>query len=129
VADFTEGSYVAIGNSNFRQGMFRGNRMVGLRKRIGKWSYSQQRKFISLKRSEMGYSTELRDEYGTSRECCLCHSKLTRRVWEDGFSYLLCHSCRMKKDADLSAANVIATRCRDNMLKAGMITVTNGVSL
>ena len=129
VAEFTEGSYLAIGNSKFRQGMFRGNGMPTLRKRIGKWTYGRQRKFISLKRAEMGYRTELRDEYGTSRECCQCDSKLTRRKYEEGFSYLLCHSCGMKKDADLSASNVIATRCRDDMLKAGMITVKNSVSL
>ena len=128
VAEFTKGSYLAIGNSKFRQGMFRGNRMVGLRKRIGKWSYSRQRKFISLKRAEMGYRTELRDEYGTSRECCECGSKLTTRKYEEGFSYLLCHDCGIKKDADSNAANVIATRCRDDMLKAGMITVKSGVS-
>jgi len=128
VADFTEGSYVAIGNSNFRQSQYRGNRMVGLRKRVGKWSYSRQRKMISLKRSEMGYRTELRDEYGTSRECCLCHSKLTRRVWNDEFSYLLCHSCGNKKDADINAGYVIATRCRDDRLKAGMIRMENPVS-
>jgi len=103
--------------------------MPGLRKRIGKWSYSRQRKFISLKRSETGYRTELRDEYGTSRECCKCHSKLTTRKYEEGYSYILCHSCGIKKDADLNAGNVIATQCRDDMLKAGMITVTNGVSL
>jgi transposase len=127
-ADFTEGSYVAIGNSNFRQSQYRGNRMVGLRKRVGKWSYSRQRKMISLKRAEMGYSTELRDEYGTSRECCLCHSKLTRRVWEDGFSYILCHDCGNKKDADINAGYIIATRCRDDMLKAGMIRMENPVS-
>lgn len=128
VADFTVGSYVAIGNSNFRQTQFRGNQMPTLRKRIGKWSYSRQRKFISLKRSEMGYRTELRDEYGTSRECCECHSKLTTRKYEEGFSYILCNSCEIKKDADLNAGNVIATRCRDDMLKAGMITVKNSVS-
>ena len=129
VAEFTEGSYLAIGNSKFRQTQFRGNGMPTLRKRIGKWTYSRQRKFISLKRAEMGYRTELRDEYGTSRECCQCGSKLTRRKYEEGFSYLLCHSCEMKKDADLNASNVIATRCRDDRLKAGMITVKNGVSL
>jgi putative transposase len=129
VTEFTKGSYLAIGNSKFRQTQFRGNGMPTLRKRIGKWTYGRQRKMISLKRAEMGYRTELRDEYGTSRECCECDSKLVRRVYNDGFSYLLCHSCGMKKDADLSAANVIATRCRDDMLKAGVSTVKNGVSL
>jgi len=81
VASFTEGSYLAIGNSKFRQDMFRGNGMPTLRKRIGKWTYGRQRKFISLKRAEMGYRTELRDEYGTSRECCECHSKLNIRKY------------------------------------------------
>ncbi len=128
VADFTEGSYVAVGNSKFGQSMFRGNQMPRLRKRIGKWTYSRQRKFIALKRAERGYLTELIDEYGTSRECCLCHSKLTTRKYEEGFSYLLCHSCGMKKDADTNAGNVIATRCRDDMLKAGMIRMKNSVS-
>ena len=129
VAEFTEGSYLAIGNSKFRKGQFRGNQMPGLRKRIGKWSYGRQRKMISLKRSEMGYGTELRDEYGTSRECHICHSKLTRRIWGDGFSYIICHSCDTKIDADINAGYVIATRCRDDRLKAGMITMKNGVSL
>ena len=128
VADFTEGSYVAIGNSKFRQSQYRGNQMPTLRKRVGKWSYSRQRKMIKLKRVEMGYSTELRDEYGTSRECCQCGSKLTRRIWGDGFSYILCHSCGNKIDADINAGYVIATRCRDDMLKAGMIRMENPVS-
>jgi hypothetical protein len=128
VTEFTKGSYLAIGNSKFRQTQFRGNGIPTLRKRIGKWTYGRQRKIIKLKRSEMGYRTELRDEYGTSRECCECQSKLVRRVWNDGFSYLLCHSCGMKKDADLSAGNIIATRCRDDMLKAGMIRMQNPVS-
>ena len=128
VAEFTKGSYLAIGNSKFRQTQFRGNGMPTLRKRIGKWTYGRQRKFVSLKRAEMGYRTELRDEYGTSRECCQCDSKLTTRKYEEGFSYLLCHSCGMRKDADLNASDVIATRCRDDMLKAGMIRMKNPVS-
>lgn len=129
VTEFTIGSYVAIGNSKFRQTQFRGNEMPTLRKRIGKWSYGRQRKFISLKRSEMGYRTELRDEYGTSKECHFCHSKLTTRKYEEGYSYILCHSCGVKIDADINAGYNFATQCRDDMLKAGMITVTNGVSL
>ena len=95
---------------------------------MNQYPYDRQRKFIFLKRAEIGYRTELRDEYGTSRECCKCHSKLTIRKYEEGFSYILCHSCGIKKDADLSAANVIATRCRDDMLKAGMIRMKNPVS-
>ncbi len=129
VAEFTKGSYLAIGNSKFRQTQFRGNEMPTLRKRIGKWSYGRQRKFIELKRSEMGYRTELTDEYGTSRECCKCGSKLVTRRWGDGFSYLLCHDCGSKKDADISAGYVIAARCRDDRLKAGMITLSKCVSL
>jgi transposase len=83
---------------------------------------------IAFKRAEMGYRTKLIDEYGTSRECCQCGSKLTTRKYEEGFSYILCHSCEIKKDADLNASNVIATRCRDDMLKAGMIRMKNSVS-
>ena len=128
VVEFTKGSYLAIGNSKFRQGMFRGNQMPTLIKRIGKWTYGRQRKMIAFKRAEMGYRTKLIDEYGTSRECCQCGSKLTTRKYEEGFSYILCHSCEIKKDADLNASNVIATRCRDDMLKAGMIRMKNSVS-
>ena len=120
VAEFTEGSYIAIGNSPFGQTQYRGNGMPALRKRIGKWSYSRQRVFISLKRAERGYATKLIDEYGTSRECHCCHSKLTARKWGDGYSYILCHSCGAKQDADINAAYNIANRCRDDWLKAGM---------
>ncbi len=120
VADFTEESYIAIGNSRFRQTQYRGNGMPALRKRIGKWSYGRQRKFIALKRAERGYPTELRDEYGTSRECHICGSMLTSRKWGDGYSYILCHSCGGKVDADTNAGYNIAHQCRDDWLKAGM---------
>lgn len=120
VADFTEGSYIAIGNSQFRQTQVRGNGMPKLRKRVGKWSYGRQRKFIALKRAERGYPTELRDEYGTSRECHHCHSMLTTRKWGNGYSYILCHDCGGKTDADINAGYNIATQCRDDWLKAGM---------
>lgn len=120
VADFTEGSYIAIGNSQFRQTQVRGNGMPKLRKRVGKWSYGRQRKFIALKRAERGYPTELRDEYGTSRKCHHCHSMLTTRKWGNGYSYILCHDCGGKTDADINAGYNIATQCRDDWLKAGM---------
>jgi len=120
VAEFTRGSYIAIGNSRFRQTQVRGNGNPKLRKRIGKWSYGQQRKFIVLKRAERGYPTELRDEYGTSKKCHICDSKLITRKWGDGHSYILCHSCGAKIDADFNAGYNIATQCRDDMLKAGM---------
>ncbi len=120
VADFTAGSMIAIGNSHFRQTQFRGNEMPTLRKRIGKWSFGRQRKFIALKRAERGYPTELRDEYGTSRKCHICRSMLTTRKWQDGSSYILCHSCGAKEDADLNAAYNIAFRCQDDWLKVQM---------
>ncbi len=120
VAEFTEGSLIAIGNTRFMQTQFRGNGMPKLRKRIGKWSYGRQRTFIALKRAERGYPTELRDEYRTSRECHCCHSLLTTRKWGDGYSYILCHSCGAKEDADLNAAYNIAFRCRDDRLKVQM---------
>jgi transposase len=120
VAEFTEGSLIAIGNSRFRQMQYRGNGMPALRKRIGKWSYGRQRRFIALKRAEWGYPTELRDENSTSRECHLCGSLLTTRKWGDGYSYVLCHSCGAKEDADINAAYNIAFRCRDDRLKVQM---------
>ena len=120
VATFTKGSMIAIGNSRFRQTQVRGNGKPTLRKRIGKWSYGRQRKFITLKRAERGYPTELRDEYGTSRKCHECDSMLTTRKWGNGYSYILCHSCGIKIDADINAGYNIATQCRDDWLKAGM---------
>jgi transposase len=128
VADYTEGSLIAIGNSRFRQTQFRGNGMPTLRKRIGKWSYGRQRKFITLKRAERGYPTELKGEYRTSRECHICHSLLTTRKWGDGYSYILCHSCGAKGDADLNAAYNIAFQCRDDRLKVQMNMVKNYAS-
>ncbi len=137
-AEFTDGSLIAIGNTPFRQTQFRGNGMPTLRKRIGKWSYGRQRKMITLKRAERGNHTLLEDEYNTSRRCHICGSMLTTRYWIDGYSYILCHSCGAKEDADLNAAYNIshkiepvavwiynfgidyALRCRDDRLKAGM---------
>lgn len=120
VAEFTDGSLIAIGNTSFRQTQFRGNGMPALRKRIGKWSYGRQRKFIALKRSEHGYPTKLREERNTSRECHCCGSLLTTRKWSAGSSYILCHSCGAKEDADLNAAYNIAFRCQDDWLKVQM---------
>jgi putative transposase len=120
VADFTEGCYIAIGNTRFRQTQVRGNGKPKLRKRIGKWSYGQQRKFIVLKRAERGYPTELRDEKNTSRKCHECASMLTTRKWGNGHSYILCHSCGAKIDADINAGYNIATQCRDDWLKVRM---------
>src|SRR5659263_148951 len=63
---------------------------------------------------------ELRNEYGTSKKCHECQSKLITRKWGEGHSYILCHSCGAKIDADFNAGYNIATQCRDDMLKAGM---------
>jgi transposase len=140
VAEFTDGSLIMIGNTHFRQTQFRGNGMPKLRKRVGKWSYSRQRKYIALKRAEKGYSTLFDDEYNTSRKCHICGSMLTTRKWLDGYSWIECHSCGAKIDADFNAAYNIsdkiypqsvwvynssfvdwnALRCRDDWLKAGM---------
>lgn len=129
VANFTEGSCIAIGNARFRQTQIRGNGNPTLRKRVNKWSYGRQRIFISLKRAERGYPTELRDEYGTSKECHCCGSSLTKRKFEQGFSYILCFSCGKKIDADINAGYNIALRCRDDWLKAGMNISKNYASL
>jgi len=120
VAEFTRGSYIAIGNSSFRQTQVRGNGKPTMRKRVCKWSYGRQRKFIALKRAERGYPTELRDERNTSRKCHECDSMLTTRKWGNGHSYILCHSCGIKIDADINAGYNIAIQCRDDWLKAGM---------
>ncbi len=119
-AEFTKGSLIAIGNTSFRQTQFRGNGMPKLRKRIGKWSYGRQREFIALKRAELGYATKLREERNTSRECHFCGSLLTTRKWSDDSSYILCHCCGSKEDADLNAAYNIAFRCQDDWLKVQM---------
>lgn len=128
VADYTRGYYIAIGNSRFRQTQYRGNGMPVLRKRIGKWSYGRQRQCIVLKRAEMGYHTELIDERYTSRTCHVCGSRLVERKWLNGSSYILCHCCRLKYDADLNAGHEIALRCRDDWLKVQMTSVENRAS-
>lgn len=121
VVNATEGALLAIGDTNFMQTQYRGNGMPKLRKRIGKWSYSRQRNFITLKRLEHGDETVLRDERGTSIECSKCHSKMTKRKWlANGSSYILCWLCGNKKDADINAAHNIALRCRDDRLKGRM---------
>ncbi len=139
-AEFTEGSLIMVGNTQFRQTQFRGNGMPKLRKRIGKWSYSRQRKFIALKRAERGYPTLFDEEYNTSKPCHICGSRLTTRKWDNGYSWICCHSCGAKIDSDFNAAYNIAykidpitvwvynsgierynvLRCQDDRLKAGM---------
>ena len=121
IAEKSKGAILAIGDTDFRKSQYRGNEMPTLRKRIGKWSYARQRKFVGLKRTENGDETVLKNERGTSIECCECHSKMTRRKWlSNGTSYILCWACGNKKDADINAAHNIALRCRDDWLKGRM---------
>ncbi len=98
---------------------------------------------IALKRAELGNITLFDDEYNTSRKCHECGSMITTRKWDNGYSWILCHSCGAKIDADFNAAYNIANkvnpvasaewiynssfaddnnalRCRDDWLKAGM---------
>jgi len=121
IAEKSKGALLAIGDTDFRKTQYRGNEMPKLRKRIGKWSYARQRKFIGLKRAENGDETVLKNEQGTSIECCECRSKMTKRKWlSNGTSYILCWFCGNKKDADINAAHNIALRCRDDWLKGRM---------
>ncbi len=128
VADYTDGYMIAIGNTRFRQTQFRGNGMPGLRKRVGKWSYGRQRIFIALKRAEKGLPTLLVDEKNTSNTCHCCDSRLVQRKYHDGESWIFCHSCGAKLDADLNAAYNIALRCRDDRLKVRMNPAENRAS-
>ncbi|MGA9100196.1 MAG: transposase [Methanotrichaceae archaeon] len=128
VAHYTQGYFVAIGNARFNQTNIRGNGNPELRKRVGKWSYSRQRACIALKRAEMGYATKLLDERYTSKTCHECGSKLVLRKWLDGSSYILCHDCGLKYDADLNAAHNIALRCQDDWLKVQMNSTESRVS-
>lgn len=128
VAEHTDGYDVAIGNTRFRQTQFRGNGMPTLRKRIGKWSYGRQRKFIALKRAERGLPTRLLNERNTSNTCHCCGSRLVTRKYLDGASWILCHSCQSKLDADFNAAYNIALRCWDDRLKVRMNAMENRAS-
>jgi transposase len=105
-------------SADFRKTQYRGNGMPKLRKRIGKWSYSRQRAFITLKRAELGYRTLPINEHGTSQQCYRCGSKMVRRKWlPTGESYILCWNCGLKKDSDIGSACLIAFRCMDELLK------------
>ncbi len=145
VARLTEGYYIVVGNARFHQTNIRGNGKPVLRKRIGKWSYSRQRQYIALKRAEMGYPTKLVDERYTSKTCHRCGSRLVERKWLGNMSYILCHDCGLKDNADLNAAHVMALRCvpdcdlelpsalqsrrdRDDWLKVQMNPVENWAS-
>ena len=129
IAKKSKCSLLAIGDTNFQKGQYRGNGMPKLRKRIGKWSYARQRSYIALKRIENGDKTVLKNERGTSIECCECHSKMTKRKWlNNGTSYILCWNCGNKKDADINAAHNIALRCRDAWLKGRMSMVKTHAS-
>jgi len=128
VAEYTDGYGIAIGNTKFRQTQYSGNGMPLLRKRIGKWSYGRQRMFIAFKRAERGLSTKLLDESNTSNTCHCCGSRLVTRKFYEGASWIQCHSCESKLDADLNAAYNIALRCRDDRLKVRMNAAENRAS-
>ncbi|AFD00446.1 hypothetical protein Mtc_1700 [Methanocella conradii HZ254] len=134
VAEYTDGYDIAIGNTRFKQTQYRGNGMPTLRKRTGMWSYARQRTFIAHKRAERGLSTWLLSERNTSNTCHCCGSRLVTRKYLNGAdttttrqqastgsrlvtrkylngaSWILCHSCQSKLDADLNAAYNIAAR-------------------
>jgi transposase len=120
----SNGVLIGISDTNFRQMQYRGNGMPTLRKRIGKWSYARQRQYIALRRAENGYDTLLVSERG-SNDCHACGSHFVERKWlPSGESYIVCHSCGLKKDADINASYNIAyetsLRCQDERLKAQM---------
>lgn len=125
IARLSDGVLLGVGDVDFRHDMYRGNGNPELRKRIGKWSYARQRQYIALRRAENGYDTLLVSEKGSSNDCHNCGSHLVSRKWlPSGESYILCHSCGLKQDADINASYNIAyetaTRCQDERLKAGM---------
>jgi putative transposase len=124
-AEFTDESLICIGNTRFRQTQFRGNGMPTLRKRIGKLSYSRQREMVALKRAELGNITLFDDEYNTSRKCSDCGSTITTRKWIDGYSYILCHSCGAKIDADFNAARNIAKKINQYIIQYGSIIIVS----
>jgi len=124
IAEISEGFLIGIGDTDFRQMMYCGNGMPKLRKRIGKWAYARQRRFIALRRAERGYNTLFVSERG-SNDCYRCGAHLVSRKWlPSGESYILCHCCGLKKDADINSSYNIACetflRCQDERLKAGM---------
>jgi transposase len=132
IAKLSDGFLIGIGDADFRHDMYRGNGNPDLRKRIGKWSYSRQRQFIALRRAENGCDTLLVSEHG-SNDCHACGSHLVTRKWlPSGESYILCHSCGLKKDADINSSYNIAyntaSRCQDERLKAQMIMWKTHVS-
>ena len=133
ITKLSDGVLIGIGDADFRHDMYRGNGNPVLRKRIGKWSYSRQRQFIALRRAENGYDTLLVSERG-SNDCHVCDSPLVTRKWlPSGESYILCHSCGLKKDADINSAYhhayATASRCQDERLKAGMTVGETHASL
>ena len=124
VAKMSNGVLIGISDTNFGQTQYRGNGMPTLRKRVGKWSYARQRQYIMLRRAENGYDTLLVLERG-SNDCHACGSHFVVRRWlPSGESYIICHSCGLKKDADINASYNIAyntaLRCQDERLKAQM---------
>lgn len=124
IAEISKGFLIGIGDTDFRKMMYCGNGMPKLRKRIGKWSYARQRQFIALRRAERGYDTLFVSERG-SNDCYHCGSHFVSRKWlPNGESYILCHCCGLKKDADINSSYNIAyetfLRCQDERLKAGM---------
>lgn len=125
VASNSQGSVVAIGRTDYKRRMFKGDGNRQLRKRVHRWAYARVTKFITLKCAEQGIQTMTIEEAWTSRTCHRCNSTNTKRPVQEKF---ICKTCGLEYDADLNAAHNIASRCRVDGLKAGMIRMENSRS-
>lgn len=118
VASNSDGCIVAIGRTDYKRRMFKGDGDKQLRKRVHRWAYARATRFITLKCAERGIHAVTIEEAWTSRICHRCGSTNTERPTQELFH---CKDCNLKYDADLNSAHNIASRCRVDGLKAGMI--------
>jgi IS605 OrfB family transposase len=114
----SRGCVVAIGRTNYKRRMFKGDGDKQLRKLVHRWAYARIIVMTGLKCAEQGIQVVKINEAWTSRTCHRCGSTNTERPTQEQF---ICKACGLEYDADLNAAHNIASRCQVDRLKAGMI--------
>lgn len=117
IASNSDGCIVAIGRTDYKRRMFKGDMNKQLRKRVHRWAYARIISMAGLKCAERGIRVVEVNERWTSRTCNRCGSTNTKRPTQEQF---ICKACGLEYDADLNAAHNIASRCRVDRLKAGM---------
>jgi len=113
VANLKKGDFVAVGiPERIRDELgWKGNGNKVQRKRLNRWSFKRQARWIRGKALERGIITVELNEHGTTHRCYLCGLRMA----ELGERMLRCTSCGLEIDRDVNGAINIALEAMANL--------------